>query len=249
MGSVVKIGGNVKLSAIKDLEQDEEGYYLVDLGSYNDFNVSGDFYSGEGIEDLITNPKSKLYQTINSGLLTGEADHPTYPAGTSRRDMIMRNCTVSKSRECVHFKQIIVTHTDIPSPLPGYGNIIKISGWLKPSGQLAKSLETALANKRQNIAFSVRSLVKDTVVNGITIKTTLQITTWDYVNIPGKPLATAWKTVGNESIKLDKELLKEVLEQEKVEGLATEEESIVPELTRIIETTSTPSIIERWGSE
>jgi len=184
----------------RKLEQDENGYYKVNLGGINVFNSAGEFYTAEGINDLINNESSSFSRRLKSGYLKCEVGHPEYVPGMSKAEFYNRNMKIVLANTCAHIREVILTPTNDPSGLPGQGNYILIEGWVKPSGPHGDALKASLDNVEENTAFSIRSFTANTLKGNITIKKILEIITWDWVLEPGISTASKWKKLAIESI-------------------------------------------------
>lgn len=198
----------------KKLEKDESGYYKVTLGAINSFNSAGNFYIADGVRDLVEGPSSLFNKRLKSGYLNGELGHPEFKPGMSQVDYINRNLKIDISNISHHIKEVIFVPTDIPSGRPGAGNIIKIMGWIKPSGPKGSVLQQSIENYDQNTAFSIRCLTKDNMVNGTVIKQILSIITWDNVVEPGIKHANSWDTLAQEGFDIATFYAEDVLKEE-----------------------------------
>lgn len=181
------------------LEQDDKGYYKVNLGAINAFNSAGEFYTAEGAKELFTEESSSFVRRLKSGYLKAEVGHPEYIAGMSKAEYFNRNMKIMLDRTCCHIREVILTPTDNPSELAGQGSYIHIEGWVKPSGPFGDALKTSLDNPEENTAFSIRSFTENIVKNMVTIKKLLEVITWDWVTEPGIATASKWKKLGIES--------------------------------------------------
>ena len=186
-------------SSNKTAEIDANGYYKVTLGAFNTFNSSGDFYLADGVRDLIENQSSIFHKRLTKGYLNGEMGHPQFVPGMSREQYFNRNLRIEQSNISHHIKEVIITPTNIDSGMPGKGTVLRVDGWVKPSGPHGELLKKALDNPDQNVAFSIRSFTEDTFVGGKVIKKLLNIVTWDWVLQPGIASANQWDTVSLES--------------------------------------------------
>lgn len=186
----------------RKLEQDENGYYRVNLGGLNTFNSAGEFYVDDGVKDLLTNKSSALARRLKSGYLKSEVDHPQYLPGMSKAQFYARNMKIDIANTACHIRDIILTPTNEASGIPGQGNFVLIEGWIKPSGPHGEALKAALDNPDENVAFSIRSFTSDKVVNGVRMKKIMQIITFDWVLEPGISKASKWKKLSIESMDL-----------------------------------------------
>lgn len=187
----------------KKLQQDANGYYKVIVGAINAFNSSGAFYLADGVKELIESDSSILARRLKSNYLYGEKGHPSYIPGMTNEQFISRNLRIEMNNVSHHIKEIILTPTNITSGLQGKGNVIKIEAWIKPSGEQGPLLQKALDNPDENVAFSIRSLTCDQMVNGTMIKKLVTIVTWDWVIEPGISIANKYDSIALEAYTKD----------------------------------------------
>lgn len=184
----------------KYLEKDANGYYKICLGAINSFNSNKDFYLADGFESMISNPNDPLGMKLQNGNLMGEANHPAWTPGYTKEEFFNRVIKVDLANVSHHIKGVYTKPTNIPSGLPGKGNIIAVMGWVKPLGKLGETLRDSLENPDQNTCFSIRCFTNDEVVGGINFKKFSTIITWDWVVSPGISIANKFNTLGMESI-------------------------------------------------
>ena len=185
----------------KEIQKDADGYYKVRLGAFNVFNAKNAFYIGEGVKDLINNPNSIFYRRLKKGYLCGEMGHPSMKPGMSIQQFIYRTSIIDQENIAFHIKDVMLVETgDKVEQMGNYGNVIIVEGWIKPSGPKGKYLQEALDNPDRNVAFSVRSVSKDKIVNGVIIKQTTSIATWDWVVEPGISNANTFDMLNNKNI-------------------------------------------------
>ena len=188
------------------IKPDENGYYTVRLGAFNVFNSSKAFYTFKGVEALFNNPNSFFWRRLKKGYLLGEMDHPKFKPGMTMPEFINRNAGYDMSNIAFHIAEVWFERTkDSVNMMGNHGNVVIVMGKIKPSGPKGEYLKEALENPNRNVAFSVRSLSKDEVVNGILVKHTSAILTWDWVTEPGINSANTFdmlneKNINNESI-------------------------------------------------
>lgn len=169
--------------------KDDDGYFKVTFGELNTFNKSGKFYRITDI-DRYLGPNSLVGKRIENGILIGEDNHPNTDgldgAGIKRVTIYL-----DKKNASIHTKAIEVVNTgkiDNHFNLPVY----KIYGWVKPIGETKTVLEDLLENSAANVAFSLRSLVRESRIGGIFVRDFLLISTWDTVHSNGVQSATQW---------------------------------------------------------
>ncbi len=181
------------------LEKDDKGYFYVTLGALNCFNSAGEFYTIKGVEDLFHNKSSVLMRRLKAGYLKGEVGHPKFQIGMTRNVFYARNMRIEETNTSHHVRDIVLEETTVDSGLGDGSKLILVKGWVKPSGVHGDALLKDLENPDVNVAFSVRSFTKNTVINGVTIKQIVQLITWDWVTEPGIKDANKWKVLGIES--------------------------------------------------
>lgn len=243
----------------KELKQDADGYYYVTLGALNCFNSSGSFYLKDGIEDLVKNQSYNLARRLEKSQLYGEMQHPVYQPGMSKSDFFIRNLKIDMDHISHHIKSIEFKEIDTPSGVPGKGKVLKVMGWVKPAGEKGNLLKEALENKEQNVAFSIRCLTDDRVVNGTEFRKIVQIITWDWVVEPGISVATTWNTLATEErlileseddLRLgidDLQLSSDLIRQTGLKVESIEQSKLIKEITDRIGHLSNPNdFLNKW---
>jgi hypothetical protein len=183
------------------IEKTADGYYRVRLGAFNVFNSSKAFYTYKGVQELVNNPNSFFWRRLKKGYLLGEMDHPKFKPGMTMPEFINRNAGYDMSNIAFHIKDVQFKLTnDKVNMMGNHGNVVIVEGLIKPSGPKGVFLEEALNNPDRNVAFSVRSLSKDEVVNGILVKHTSAILTWDWVTEPGINNANTFDMLNEKNI-------------------------------------------------
>lgn len=184
----------------KVVKKDDKGFYYLNLGAVNAFNRAGNFYLKDGVKDLVENQSSYLYKLLKSGYLAGENGHPVYKPGMTMAEFYARNQRIEPTNKSHHIRSLEFVESNIPSGIPGAGNIILIKGWVCPSGPMGDALKKDLDNPDINVSFSIRSFTKDTKVGNIITKKIVQIVTFDWVVAPGIATSNKWDTLSMESL-------------------------------------------------
>ena len=183
---IVLNAAGYKPDANNKLVPDSEGYYTVRLGAFNVFNSSNAFYTFKGVKELVNNPNSFFWRRLKKGYLRGEMGHPKFQPGMSMPEFINRNAHYDMNNIAFFIKDVWFQYTEDKVNIAGnHGNVVIVMGKIIPAGPKGPFLKQALDDPNQNVAFSVRSLSKDEVVNGVIIKHTSAILTWDWVTEPG----------------------------------------------------------------
>lgn len=175
---------------------DDNGYTTVILGALDFDNSAGEVYPHEWAKPLF-NDNSSFMAKVNDGYLSGELGHPQYLPGMTKEDFIIRIRTVLEANESHHIKKVWIERKDI------YGNgrmIPCIMGLVRPSGAKGSILKDKMGNVDCNVAFSIRSLTQDTMINGKKHKRLVEIVTWDHVIQPGISVANKYQTAALENI-------------------------------------------------
>jgi len=182
--------------------KDENGYYKVRLGKINAFNRQGIYYYVDDL-DKVTGPGSVLYRRLEEGFLRAEVSHPeAIRKAKTTQELIRAIMFIDLNNVCGHIKRI--EFIDTGKPEKGFTrNIIEVYGWVKPSGPKKQILQDALENPDENVAFSIRSLVKNGIMGNVLTKQILEISTWDYVYEPGVKGSSKWGAAGLEDLSLD----------------------------------------------
>ena len=193
------------------VKKDKNGYYLVNFGAFNTYNAAGQFYKCDNSTlDYLRSNESILGRRIIKGMLRSEYQHPTYTKCKQISDtrqkaacITQRAVKIDLDRVCAHVKSINFNVLDRAEKGWERFPIILVNGWVKPAGPYKNELKEALDNPDENVAFSIRSLVKQDVVGMEIVKTIKDISTWDYVFEPGIKVATQWNAVGIENRSCD----------------------------------------------
>lgn len=200
------------------LEKDDKGYYLVNLGGFNIFNRHNEFYRVNDIDKLLKDERggANLFLIrMKEGYLTGEAGHPVYKAGMSPADWFSRNVRLDVTNVSHHIRDVFVERLNEAPIIPGSGPAYRIKGWVKPSGKHGAALQSVLDNPDMNVAFSIRCLTKDTTVNGYKVRDVKEIITWDWVDVPGISKANKWSTIAHETINYGEVFIDDLLKDER----------------------------------
>ena len=186
------------------IEKDDQGYYLVNLGGFNVFNQSGDFYLVNDVDKLLFgnngNRPNPFLHRLRSGYLIGEANHPARSPGMSNMEYYSRMVRLDVANTAFHIRDVIVEVEDRPPLLQGAGAPIKIKGWIKPSGKNGELLRESLENPNQNTAFSIRVISKDEMRGGVSIRMPIQVVTCDWVDTPGIANCNKFSTIKGSSV-------------------------------------------------
>jgi hypothetical protein len=200
MGSVATFTCTALVGTTKKgiLKPDADGYYEVTLGAFNFYNSSGQFYPFAAAKGMFED-NSILMRRIKGGNLRGEAGHPKFAPGMSKRDYIARIMDIDEKNVAFHIREIRIDDSAVKDK---HGNsVIAVVAWIKPSGSSnGLALKASLDNPHENTCFSIRSITDDSIVDGRYLKEVRYIVTWDWVNEPGISVANKYQFPGLESI-------------------------------------------------
>lgn len=190
--SVSKHGHNLG----KNIKKDSNGYYYVCLGALNYHNSTKAVYLSDGINDLMNSNNSDIKRRLESGYLYGELGHPKKTPGQTSLEYMSRFVRIDDKSVSHHIKGVEFENTDINIG-NGLNNVVKIMGWVKPTGPYGKVLEENLNNPDCNTAFSIRVLTVDRIQNNMELRKIVQIVTWDAVIEPGIDIANKFDTIAS----------------------------------------------------
>jgi hypothetical protein len=213
------MSGTVSYSATKlakagktgKLPRDSNGYYKVPLGALNVFNSAGSYYAKEQAEALFEN-SSDLMRRVKGGYLKSERGHPDRGNIRSDEEFLARVKTIDQANVCAHFsgltldfdlgKKMAATNPKFAlGPGGKQAVIVPIVGDVAPSGPHAAELQRSLDNPLENVAFSVRGFTENNrTPSGVTVRTLVEIVTFDNVVEPGVETANKWESGALESM-------------------------------------------------
>lgn len=240
---------NIKaIDTTKALKRDDHGYYKVILGEFNNYSLNHSFYLVNGVDEILTNKdRFSTARKLGKGALYGEMGHPNMQPGMTPSSFLQRNLNIDFQNTSHHIREVNLVTTNQPSPLPGVGNIIRVEGWIKPSGPKGEFLEKSLNNPHENTAFSIRALHKFIDYGGQKVKQLINIITWDWVDEPGIQAANKWDTVSLESkhvCYIDEVMIQDIM-LDKSMTLEADTTSIMKETLTEIRSTR-DNFLRRW---
>ena len=212
------------------LKKDEDGYYEICVGGLNTYNSVGEFYTATNDVVKIFTEGSSFMRRLRNGALYSELGHPQRQPGMSIDDYYRRVINIDQNNVSGHFKDIWLD-TDYGKNNPEFGSptMIGIMGLVKPSGMKAQALESIIENPNCNVAFSVRGITENKLVNGRTERDLTEVITFDQVPEPGIAAACRFNTPSLEEladITIDKSLLVKVAEECLSDNFAKESDRI-----------------------
>ena len=183
-----------------NLKEVGDGYYEIVLGALNVFNSMGEFYVAEPAITLFRN-SSTLMRRIKNGALYAEVNHPKRTADyKTLEEFYHRWIDIDLGNVSAHIRHIeLDTEFGRKCPELNAPNAIGIIGHVTPYGEKKSTLEDAIHNPSINVAFSIRALTDNVVVNGRLQRTLLDVYTFDQVYQPGIAPACKWATPSMEA--------------------------------------------------
>lgn len=177
------------------LVPNKKGEYTFCVGALDIVSTRGDRYTLEGAEQLFE--KSSLFmKRIKAGGLYAENGHPVRAPGSSDEEYLGRIHTIEESRICGFISDLWLDK----KALANEGDAVAIMAKIKPFGELGSVLEQSIANEKQNVCFSVRGFTNDTRKGGVTHRALTNIITFDFVTMPGIPVANRSNSGSLESL-------------------------------------------------
>jgi len=250
--SIVKFTGTVLSNLGKKgiLTPDANGYYTFIIGGLNCYNSAGEYYVAKGAIALFEK-SSALMRRITTGSLYGELGHPQRAQGVNMNDFYNRVLTIEQQNITCHFSEIWLDF-DYGKNNPEANNkeLIAIMGKIKPAGPHADSLKASIENGKENVAFSIRGITENKLVNGRVERTLEQIITWDKVVEPGISIANKWKSPVLEELSnvlITKKELVQMAKANKESCFATESSKDLDNeiITKFTDKSVTPNIF-KW---
>lgn len=182
---------------------DADGYYEMIVGGLNVFNSVNQFYTAQGAQNLFEE-SAVLMRRVTNGCLKSEVGHPRKAIGQSDRDYFSRVMTIQEDNVCAHFSELWLDF-NFGKNNPKYKNpnLVAIMAKVKPTGPQAAALAAALANPKENVCFSIRSITRDFYNNGIYTREIEEIITFDWVTEPGISIANKWDAPATEAIAIE----------------------------------------------
>ena len=197
--SVTTLQSKKDAQGVKDtIIKDDTGYYKILVGAFNTYNRAGIYYRIKRPKDLLEN-NTILNRRVTEGTLRSEEEHPDY-TGMNNTEIINRTVFLDNKNVCAHIKAVEFVDTGkCEKGWEGY-NITLVYGWVKPRGVHGPVLKEQLDNPDENVAFSVRSLVRQSYIGTTLVRDVIDVCTWDHVGEPGIKIATQWNAVGIEGL-------------------------------------------------
>lgn len=216
---------------------DGQGRYRVTLGALEYPNSVGAVYDERAARAIFEDPNCIFVRKLRKGALTGELGHPVLEPGMTEEQYFARIVTISETNESHTILEVTIDTTCKDAK----GNrFVGITGLVKPSGPNGHVLKAKLDDPDLNVAFSIRSLTKDRMVNGVLRKYLVTPVTWDVVTEPGLAPANKWDFASFESV--DSNVIKRCLKG--VNGIGLEASNTVAAYAKEILSGKTDRLME-----
>jgi len=178
--STVVVGGKHK--------PESNGTYKLIVGALNYLSGNGCYYEYSEETAALYGKDSALQQQAYNGQQLSEKEHPVLK-GMGKKQAFERFTSFDKNNMTNYITEYEVVKSDEVCKL--YGKpVYYIVATIAPAGPYAAELITALEDPEKDVAFSVRSFSKRSVVNGVVHKKQYRIIGYDNVNMPGIAIAT-----------------------------------------------------------
>lgn len=169
------------------LRRDKDGYVKVVIGAMNMFNSANMYYEYEASK-AIFEESSQLMRRVQNKRLRGELGHPRREPGMTDNEFRARLLDIYEPNTICHYRSIELDFNNYKDP---EGRpVVAILAEVCPSGPHAPVFERMLANKDENLCFSIRSFTHDWIEGGIVKRKIIRVSTFDLVNEPGISIAT-----------------------------------------------------------
>jgi len=187
------------------IKTDDDGWTELILGGFNIANFNGNFYFfNPTVEEIFTKANSTIRRKVDNGLLISELEHPDFAESTvdgktlaEKKEMYLRRIfTLDSRNECNSIKSWRLSECKDEFNKP----FIAVIGKIKPSGVKKQAVIDKLADPEQNIAYSVRCIYRDVMLNGKSGRLVSDVITYDKVAEGGITPATKYGTMGLEGI-------------------------------------------------
>lgn len=176
------------------LKPDEHGYYKLILGALNFHNAAGIYYDYDTSKQVFEE-SSSFMRRMRGGNLYSEVEHPEWKPGMSLDDYVRRIRYIDGHNVCAHIREIEL----VMEEKGAYGKpVCVIYGWVKPDREKGHLLAAALENPKQNVCFSIRSLVEERRVGSTIFRSIQELVGFDWVIEPGISKAHKFNAPGLE---------------------------------------------------
>lgn len=195
MGMAFEVTALKGVNRVGNIKRLDNNYLRVILGALEFDNSGGAVYDQPRVERLLAE-NGLLQRRINAGYMRGEWGHPKEYNYPNYRAFLQRVHTIEETNWAIHIRKVWVEPN---FQLPDGRIICAIIGEVCPTGNNNSGMERILSNPDENLAFSIRSLATDRLVNGKIRKYIDNIITWDVVNEPGLSVANKYMAPSCES--------------------------------------------------
>lgn len=168
------------------MKPDSEGWYDVCLGALDYPNSRGETYTSDSAIAFMARD-SVFRRRLEKGMLYGELGHPRRTPGQSLQEYHSRLCDIIEDNIAIVIKEVRID----PNAKDANGNrFIAFRGKVKPFGKHKQFVIDGFNDPNINIAFSIRSFVRENYVGGKVIKSFNNIITFDVVHEGGISVAS-----------------------------------------------------------
>lgn len=175
---------------------DKNGYYKVTLGAFATENRSGIYYNFNKVLEQLFKPGSSLQRRIDNGVCRGEIQHPPFLPGMTMAQYLNRLREINMLYVSMHVGKVELEEAKDEHGKP----MIRVTGWVRPSGTLGSQLKDSLDNREENTCFSIRTICKDTFPQGRHVRDITELVGWDQVHENGMQGSTKLESPGLEGL-------------------------------------------------
>ena len=185
-----------ELGKTGELPVDSDGYRTHIVGALGVYNASNIFYVLEEARSLFESSTQFMRRVKRHGLLS-ELGHPERQPGQSLDEFMARYIRIQEDRVCAHISDVWLGDSSMIKDSTN-GFAVPILAKLKAQGPFGYVVEEALANKRRNTFWSIRSICDDFFSGGRHNRIIRRIIGFDFVSEPGIVHAEKFRTPGLE---------------------------------------------------
>lgn len=175
---IVEVSSQIKIK--KPLSKDEFGFYKnVPLGVLDFVSRNNTLYESTSFKACMKNENSQFYKRLQQGVLIGEFDHPDLSMydmskTVDRERAGVRFVRLDPAKEAMIFRAIRIRDVELKGK-----KYPMIFGDLKGSGPYGHIIEQKMEDPSINLAFSLRTLTKDTPMAGYLKREAMALVTFD----------------------------------------------------------------------
>lgn len=232
------------------LKPDEEGRYTVVLGAIGVKSTTNEMYVDTPEVRKRFSPGGRFCEMVSKGLCRGEWGHPDPKGYNTAAEFERRVRRIDEKSISHHIYEIWLEDIVYQGK-----TTTCIIGLIKPIGPYGAHLKEMLDDPNQNVTFSGRYFSDVSKGHGMTERAIHTVITWDFVFMPGVPMAMKYMSPSLESVDgfyVNPESLSAQIKQETRMGVMSMENGgmtasdLWDELYKTTKKVSKASILSSW---